>query len=492
MITGLTLRPFAYTQNNLSSTNTEHRTSMNKGRILIIDDEEIVRTSCHRILGPEGYSVKTADNGRAGFTLLKNHTFDLVITDLMMPDMDGIEVLRKIRETWPDTEVVIMTGYGTVKTAVRAMKIGVFDYIEKPFNPEDLIAIAAKALERKKLMAGNIDLREVVPSHYELGNIVGISQAIQKVFQLIARVANTGSTVLITGESGTGKELVAKAIHFNSSRRDQPFIVVDCMTIPGTLIESELFGHAKGSFTGAHEKKQGLLELAGNGTIFFDEIGNLDVATQAKLLRVLQEREFRPIGGRKQVHIDVRFISATNRDLKVMTKEGTFREDFFYRLNIFPVHLPALRERKEDIPHLSYHFLRKYSRELDKNVSHISAEAMKMLVCYDWPGNIRQLENTIQRSVILCQGRTLLPEHLSSLDVSPQKDVPKTILQLKEKKKNLRLQSVEDIEKMFVMEALKRNMWNISKAASDVGMQRTNFHALLKKYNLSKHIAGQP
>ena len=207
-------------QNNMEAAETlEHRTIMNKGRILIIDDEEIVRTSCHRILEPEGYSVKTADNGKDGFTLLKNHTFDLVITDLMMPDMDGIEVLRKIRETWPDTEVIIMTGYGTVKTAVRAMKIGVFDYIEKPFNPEDLLSLTAKALERKKLMAGNIDLREVIPSHYELSNIVGISQAIQKVFQLIARVANTGSTVLITGESGTGKELVAKAIHFNSSQK---------------------------------------------------------------------------------------------------------------------------------------------------------------------------------------------------------------------------------------------------------------------------------
>ncbi|MFZ2198432.1 MAG: sigma-54 dependent transcriptional regulator [Thermodesulfovibrionales bacterium] len=464
---------------------------MNKGRVLIIDDEEIVRTSCQRVLEPAGYSVKTAANGDDGFTLLKNHTFDLVITDLMMPDMDGIEVLRKIGETWPETEVVIMTGYGTVKTAVRAMKIGVFDYIEKPFNPGDLITITAKALERK-IHIEDPDLKEVIPSHYELSNIVGISQAIQKVFQLIARVANTGSTVLITGESGTGKELVAKAIHFNSSRKDQPFIVVDCMTIPGTLIESELFGHAKGAFTGALEKKKGLLELASGGTIFFDEIGNLDVATQAKLLRVLQEREFRPIGEKKQVHIDVRFISATNRDLLVMTKEGTFREDFFYRLNIFPIHLPSLRERKEDIPHLSNHFLKKYSRELDKNVFHISADAMKMLVCNDWPGNIRQLENTLQRSVILCQGRTLLPEHLPSLDMAKNEDVPKTILQLKEKKKNLRLQSVEDIEKMFVMEALKRNMWNISKAASEVGMQRTNFHALLKKYNLSKHIAGQP
>jgi transcriptional regulator with PAS, ATPase and Fis domain len=264
------------------------------------------------------------------------------------------------------------------------------------------------------------------------------------------------------------------------------------MTIPEPLIESELFGHAKGAFTGALEKKKGLLEMANSGTIFFDEIGNLNVATQAKLLRVLQEREFRPIGDRKSVHIDVRFISATNRDLKVMTKEGTFREDFFYRLNIFPIHLPALQERKEDIPRLSYHFLQKYSRELGKNVTHISAGAMKMLVCYDWPGNIRQLENIIHRSIILCQGRTLQPEHLSSLEISAKDNVPKTIVELKEKKKNLRLKSVEDIERIFVMEALRRNRGNISQAASDVGMQRTNFHALLKKYNISKSIVVQP
>ncbi|RPI36294.1 MAG: sigma-54-dependent Fis family transcriptional regulator [Nitrospiraceae bacterium] len=465
---------------------------MDKGRILIIDDEEIVRASCSRLLLPEGYSVKTAHNARSGLALLETHSVDLVLTDLKMPDMDGIEVLRNIKEKWPETEVIIMTGYGTVKTAVRAMKIGVFDYIEKPFTPDDLLPLVAKAMERKKLSVDHTDVREVIPSHYELSNIVGISQAMQKVFHLIAKVANTGSTVLVTGESGTGKELIAKAIHYNSSRKDQPFIVVDCMTIPGPLIESELFGHAKGAFTGAIEKKKGLLEMANGGTIFFDEIGNLDVTTQAKLLRVLQEREFRPIGEKKQIHIDVRFISATNRDLKAMTKEGTFREDFFYRLNIFPIHLTPLRERKEDIPHLSYHFLQKYSRELDRKVSHISADAMKMLVCYDWPGNIRQLENIIQRSVILCQGRTLRPEHLSSIEMSSQEDVPRTVVELKEKKKNLRLRSVEEIEKTFVTEALRRNRWNISRAASEVGMQRTNFHALLKKYHISKSIAGQP
>jgi DNA-binding NtrC family response regulator len=470
----------------------EQRTIMDKGRILIIDDEEIVRASCSRILSPEGYSVKTAGNGKKGLVLLESQAFDLVITDLMMPDMDGVEILRKIKETWPDTEVIIMTGYGTVRTAVRAMKIGVFDFIEKPFTPDDLLPLVSKALERKKLSLDHIDFREVIPSHYELGNIVGISQSMQKVFQLIARVANTGSTVLVTGESGTGKELIAKAIHYNSSRKDQPFVVVDCTTIPETLIESELFGHTKGAFTGALEKKKGLLEMANGGTIFFDEIGDLDVSTQAKLLRVLQEREFRPIGAKKQIHVDVRFVSATNRDLKVMTKEGTFREDFFYRLNIFPIHLTPLRERKEDIPHLSYHFLQKYSRELARKVSHISADVMKMLVCYDWPGNIRQLENIMQRSVILCEGRTLRPEHLSSIEISPQEDVPRTVLELKEKKKNLRLRSVEEIEKTFVTEALRRNRWNISRAASEVGMQRTNFHALLKKYHISKSVAGQP
>jgi DNA-binding NtrC family response regulator len=465
---------------------------MDTGRILIIDDEEIVRTSCRRILEPEGYAVKTADQGSHGLAILESHPIDLVLTDLMMPDIDGIEVLRSIKEKWPETEVIIMTGYGTVKTAVRAMKIGVFDYLEKPFTPADLLSLTGKALRRNRLAPNVADLKEVIPSHYELSNIVGISPSMQKVFQLIARVANTGSTVLVTGESGTGKELVAKAIHFNSSRKDQPFVVVDCTTIPETLIESELFGHAKGAFTGAHEKKKGLLELANGGTIFFDEIGNLNVTTQAKLLRVLQEREFRPLGEKKSVHIDVRFISATNRDLKTMTKEGTFREDFFYRLNIFPIHLPPLSERKEDIPHLAYHFLRKYCRELEVRVSHISADAMKMLVCYDWQGNVRQMENAIQRSVILCQGRTLRPEHLPPLELFPKEDIPRNILELKKKKKNLRLKSVEDIEKMFVLEALKRNMWNISRAASDVGMQRTNFHALLKKYQLSKNIAALP
>jgi DNA-binding NtrC family response regulator len=460
---------------------------MNKGRILIIDDEEIVRSSCRKVLEPQGYDIEAASSGNEGLERLAGGSFDLVITDLKMPDIDGIEVLIRIKERWPSTEVIIMTGYGTVKSAVKAMKVGVFDYIEKPFSPDDLLSLVAKAIERKNRTGGIISAREVVPSHYELGNIVGESPAMQRVFQLIARVATTGSTVLITGESGTGKELVAKAIHYNSPRKDLPFVAVDCVTIPETLIESELFGHAKGAFTGAAGKKKGLLETANGGTLFFDEIGNIGVTTQAKLLRVLQEREFRPLGEKKTVHVDVRFISATNKDLRAMTREGTFREDLFYRLNIFPIHIPPLRERREDIPRLAYHFLQKYSRELKRNVGHISAEAMKLLIVHDWPGNARQLENIIQRAIIMCQGKTLRAEHLVSLEMLARPDVPKTVEELKERKKGLRLKSVEDIEMSFIAEALKRNHWNISRAASDVGMQRTNFHALMKKY----HITGK-
>ncbi len=462
---------------------------MGKGRILIIDDEEIVRSSCRKILEPEGYEIETAGSGTEGLDHLAGGPFDLVITDMKMPDMDGVDVLIKIKERWPSTEVIIMTGYGTVKTAVKAMKVGVFDYIEKPFSPDDLLSLAAKALERKGLAGGDMPAREVIPSHYELGNIVGESPAMQRIFQLIARVAATGSTVLITGESGTGKELVAKAIHYNSSRKDRPFVTVDCVTIPETLIESELFGHAKGAFTGAAEKKKGLLEAANSGTIFFDEIGNIGAATQAKLLRVLQEREFRPLGEKHPVRVDVRFIAATNRDLKTMTRDGTFREDLFYRLNIFPIHVPPLRERREDIPQLAYHFLQKYDRELKRNVGHISAEAMKLLIVHDWPGNARQLENIIQRAIIMCQGKTLRPEHLSSLEIAARPDVPKTVEELKERKKDLRLKSVEDIEMSFIIEALKRNHWNISRAAGDVGMQRTNFHALMKKYHITAKTA---
>ncbi len=458
---------------------------MLKGRILIIDDEEIVRVSCQRILAPEGYDIDIASSGDEAFTKLAGAPFDLVLSDLKLPDTDGIAILKRVREAWPAVDVIIMTGYGTVKTAVQAMQIGAFDYIEKPFIPEELTALVSKALIHRQLSADSHIKRDDSLPHYELGNIIGVSEEMQKVFHLIARVAPTGSTVLITGESGTGKELVAKAIHYNSPRKQRPFVVVDCTAIPATLIESELFGHAKGAFTGAHEKKQGLLELASSGTLFFDEIGNLDPAVQAKLLRVLQEKEFRPVGDKKTVQADIRFISATNKDLHRMTKDGSFREDFFFRLNIFPIHVPPLRERKEDIPHLVRHFLQTYSRELGKKVTHVTAEAMRLLISFDWPGNVRQLENVIQRAIILCQDRSLKPEHFETLETGAE-EVPQTIDDLKKRKRRLRLKSVEEIERAFLLDALRRNAGNISKAASDVGMQRTNFHTLMKKHGITK------
>lgn len=461
-------------------------TLINPG-ILIVDDEEIVRKSCVRILSPEGYNLETAKNAGEALEKLQDEPFDLVLADLIMPDITGIDLLKKIKEEWPETEVIIITGYGTVKTAVDALKYGAYDFIEKPFTPEVLLNSVGRCLEKKKLVVENIRLRQEINALYSLDNIIGASKEMQKVFKLIATVASTGSTILITGESGTGKELVARAIHHNSARREQPFMVVDCGTIPENLMESELFGHTKGSFTGAVATETGVLEAANGGTVFLDEISNLPLPMQVKLLRVLQEKEFRPVGSKKTVKIDIRFIAATNRVLSEMVKEGAFREDFFYRLNVFPIDIPPLRNRKEDIPALAYHFLHKYSKEIGRNVPHISAEAMQQLIANDWPGNVRELENVIHRAVIVCEGRMLKPEHIMiPLNREEETEIPKTLKELKLKKKNLRTRSTEDIEKSFLIAALKRNDWNITKAAAEVGMQRPNLHALLKKYNISK------
>lgn len=455
--------------------------------ILIVDDEDIVRHSCVKILSSEGYQTKTASNGFDALGKLKVEQFDMVLADLMLPDIPGIDLLKKIKEEWTETEVIIITGYGTVKTAVDALKYGAYDYIEKPFSPEILLNAVKRCLEKKRLLSENIRLRHEISTLYSLENIIGTSKEMQKVFKLISNVAPTGSTVLLTGESGTGKELAARAIHHNSARREQPFMVVDCGAIPENLMESEMFGHTKGSFTGAFATEKGMLEAANGGTVFLDEISNLPPSMQAKLLRVLQEKEFRPVGSKKTVHIDIRFIAATNRDLSMMVREGTFREDLFYRLNVFPIHLPPLRDRKEDIPALAYHFLHKYSKETGKDIPHISAAAMRRLIAHDWPGNVRELENVIHRATIICKSGILEPAHiLIPLDSIEEEEIPKTLNDLKKVKKTLRDRSIEEIEQSFLIAALKRNNWNITKSAKEVGMQRTNFHALLKKYNISR------
>ncbi len=458
---------------------------MEKARVLIIDDDEIIRKSCEKVLTPEGYIVVPASSGVEGLRLLSKTPIDLVLTDLRMSDMDGIEVLKKVKETGPDIEVIIITGYGTIKSAIEAIRHGAYDYIEKPFPPEELLNVVKRALERRNLILENTRLRKEVQALYSVENIVGTSKPIQKVFNLIATVSPTESTVLITGETGTGKELVARAIHYNSPRREGPFVVVDCGTIPDNLIEAELFGYLKGAFTGAADSQKGLVEIARKGTLFLDEIGNLHLNLQSKLLRLIQEREYRPVGGRELLRADIRIIAATNKDLYSLVKEGSFREDLFYRLNIFPIHLPPLRERKEDIPVLSYYFIKKYSKELDKRVSHISAEAMKELLLHDWPGNIRELENVIHRAVILSRNETIGPEEIVIFREN-NAVVPRNSSELKKIKRRLKAQSIEEIERAFLLEALNRNNWNISRAADDVGMQRTNFHSMMKKYGIKR------
>ncbi len=457
-----------------------------KTRVLIVDDEEIVRASCLKLLGPLGHEVFEAEDAAGALELMEEGGFDLVLTDLRLPDNSGIELLKDIKERHPDTEVILVTGYGTVSTAVEAMKLGAYDYIEKPFRPEELISLTERALERKRLREENLRLRRELSGRY-IRNIVGTSKAMEGVFKLIGSVAPTASTVLITGESGTGKELVARAVHYNSPRRERPFVVIDCGTLAEELIESELFGHRRGAFTGAVTDKKGLIEEAEGGTLFLDEIGNLPLALQSKLLRVLQEREYRPLGDKKTVKVDTRFITATNKDLQEMVKRGEFREDLFYRLNIFPIHLPPLRERKEDIPLLAYHFLRKYSEELGKEVKTISAEAMRILTSHGWPGNVRELENTIQRAILLAESDTVTLDSVRFL-LAPSETgrVPRDIGELKEIKRHLREKSIEDVEKVFVLEALRRNDWNVSRAARDVGMQRPNFSAMIKKHGITR------
>lgn len=457
-------------------------------RILVVDDEWIVCESCQRILEEEGLEVETASSGAEAFAKMKETPFDIVITDLKMPGIDGMEVLRTLRKDYPDTIVIMITGFSTVETAVEAMKLGAFDYIPKPFTPDEVSIVVKKAIEQKNLLLENVYLRQELQEKYGFHNIVGKNKKMQEIYRIIAKVAPTDSTVLINGQSGTGKELIARAIHFNSARRDKQFVTVDCAVLSENLLESELFGHVRGSFTGAVTTKPGLFEVADGGTVFLDEISNISPAIQAKLLRILQEREFTPVGGTKAKKVDIRLIAATNKDLEKMIKEGTFREDLYYRLNIVPIYLPPLKERQEDIPALAIHFLKKYSDEMGKAIKGFTPEAMEKLMKYPWPGNVRELENVIERTVVMMDEEMVRVEHLILPGQEERAEVinqvPATSEELKEVKKQLREKAVEDIEKAFVIKALERNRWNVTKAAEEVGMLRPNFQALMRKYGL--------
>lgn len=468
-----------------------------KAKILVIDDEMVVLKSCQKILSAEGYELQTVRTGVEGLERLSNEKFDLVLTDLMMPEMSGIEVLKRIKALDQGLVTVMMTGYSTVQTAVEAMKLGASDYIPKPFTYEELLEAVERALEKKKcereLIYGPVEPRELRTGLHDL---LGRSEKMQDVYALIQKVAPTGATVLILGESGTGKELVAKAVHEYSDRRDRRFLAADCGTLSANLLESELFGHVKGSFTGASYTRPGLFEVAEGGTLFLDEISNISLEVQGKLLRVLEEKEFKPVGGSESKRVDVRFIAASNRDLRGMVREGSFREDLFYRLNVFPLTVPPLRERREDIPLLARYFLQRPGREARKDILGFTPEAMTILTQYHWPGNVRELKSLIERMVIMAEGKLLMPDQLRDLlagaPPGPERPVPETSEELKAAKKKVREEASREIEKAFVIQALSRSDYNVTRAAENTGMLRPNFQALMKKYRVRiKDLRGR-
>lgn len=460
--------------------------------ILVVDDEAVIRDGLQRILIGKSFRVETCNSGHSAIELLQQKDFDLIITDLKMPGMSGIEVLTAVKTLQPEVPVIMITGYATVGTAVDAMKYGAADYVTKPFTPELILEKVQHALDQRTVMLNEIYIKKEISSHKGFDQFIGESREMQKVYRRIMQVAQTDSTVLITGESGTGKELVARSIHKNSQRRNQPFVAVDCNSLAENLLESELFGHIKGAFTGAMQNKVGLFKVADGGTLFLDEVSNISLTTQAKLLRVLQERCITPIGGTQTIPINIHLVAATNRSLKIMISEGSFREDLFFRLNIIPIELPPLRDRKGDIPLLTHHFLKKFTSEIGKKIRGMAPDALTFLDGYAFPGNVRELENAIERAVVLAEGDVVQKDDLELAEAGalnktdiPGSYVPGSLEELKDMKRHIRGKAVENIEKAFVMSALERNNWNVTRAAKETGLLRTNFQGMLKKLGIS-------
>ena len=464
---------------------------MNGIRLLIVDDEAVIRDGLKRILERESYMVETCSSGYSALEIMQLREFDLIITDLKMPGMSGIEVLKSVRTLQPHIPVILITGYASIDTAVEAMKNGAADYVSKPFAPDLLLDKVRSALQQRSTPLDEICLKEDVSRQHGFHQFIGESKEMLKVYHRIMHVAATNSTVLITGESGTGKELAARAIHENSPRREMPFIAVDCSSLAETLLESELFGHVKGSFTGAIQTKTGLFKIADGGTLFLDEVSNISLSTQAKLLRALQERKITPIGGTQLVPIDIHLVAATNKNLKEMTHTGTFREDLFFRLNIIPIELPPLRDRTQDIPILIRHFLKKYTAEIGKEIRGIAPDVLSFLEGYAYPGNVRELENMIERAVVLAEGDIIRNEDLElwdSEETSPKKiieHIPLNAEELKEMKRHIRDHAIESLESIFVRNALERNGWNVTRAAEETGILRPNFQGMMKKLGIS-------
>jgi DNA-binding NtrC family response regulator len=449
-------------------------------RILIIDDEAAIRESLETLLTLEGYLVDSAENGEIGLERIGEQAFDLVLLDLALPGRNGIEILGSIRERHATLPVIMITAYGTVGNVVDAIRGGAQNFVQKPWDNEKLLADIRAAVARYRAEEENVQLKRAFRLRYNFPNIVGKSDPMLRIFDLVAQVAPTRSTVLIQGESGTGKELIAKALHANSPRKDKPFVPVNTGAMPTDLLESTLFGHVKGAFTSAIAAKKGLFEVANGGTLFLDEIGTMGMDTQAKILRVLQDRRFMHLGGVQEIQVDVRIIAATNVDLRQSVREGKFREDLFYRLNVIAIELPPLRSRREDIPPLAAHFLKRYSEENGLPVRTLSPEAIRALVDYEWPGNVRELENVIERGVVLSSGATigvdLLPGHLtgSSYSSSLLEHSPDASL----------FDIMEDIERRIIMDKLERSNWNQTEAAEAFRIPLSTLNQKIKRLNI--------
>jgi DNA-binding NtrC family response regulator len=454
-----------------------------QGTVLVIDDEELMREILDTLLTREGYRVRTVSSGAEGLDVVKSTPVDAVIVDVMMPGMDGLQVLDAIRAFDDDLPVLMITALASMETAVGAMKRGAFDYITKPFKNDEVLVVLGNAVERRRLVAENVSLKQHLQARYhKFAGIIGGSPQMKQVFDLVIQAAPSRSTILITGESGTGKELVARAIHTNSSRADKSFVTVNSGNLPPDLLESTLFGHVKGAFTGAVYPKKGLFDLADKGSIFFDEIGNISPDTQAKLLRVMQEREFMRLGGMETIKVDVRIIAATNVDLKKEVEAGRFREDLFYRLHVISILLPPLRERKEDVPLLVQHFLQKYAEENSRPVLEIAPQTLDMLMDHDWPGNVRELENVIERGVVLTQGRVLVPDMIPEhVRRAPRSAVPSVVLP----PEGISLKDVTAAyERQWIESALEAAGGVQKRAAELLHIKPTTLNEMIKRYDI--------
>ncbi|WDP88001.1 MAG: sigma-54-dependent Fis family transcriptional regulator [Desulfobacter sp.] len=459
-------------------------------KILVVDDEPNICNGCQLVLSEEGYEADISLSGLDALEKISNNCFDIILLDIRLPDICGIDILKKINKEKSGTYVIIMTGHGTVENAVDAMKNGAFDYITKPFDDKEILKAIDKACESRRLVQENLSLKKQLYDKFSFDNIIGENQKIVDVFHKIERVAPMEATVLLDGESGTGKELFANAIHARSKRASERFLAVDCNTFSASLLENELFGHVKGAYTGADKTSPGIFEIASPGTLFLDEVSNLDMDIQGKLLRVLETGEFKAVGSSQMKKTNARIIAATNVDLKKMVGKKKFRQDLFYRLNVFPVLIPPLRERKDDIPRLAYYFLKRFCRKTGKQIKGFSDQALEILVNFNWPGNVRQLKNVVERLVIMSDGPQLNQKFLyEHLEIKRQTDftdlsTPKNLNELKAAKKSFLENHFGKIEVSFLKQALSNADGNISRAAKNVGMQRSNFSTLMKKYQI--------